>query len=62
MTVIERDLPDYFIRTLIRTLTKNIFAYIGRNEQEIVACALLLVVEKPMGPAFINGKTGKDIL
>ena len=54
LTVIERDLPDYFNRNL----NKNIFAYIGRNEQEIVACALLLVVEKPMSPAFINGKTG----
>lgn len=54
LTVIERDLPDYFNKNL----NKNIFAYIGRNEQEIVACALLLVVEKPMSPAFINGKTG----
>lgn len=54
LTVIERDLPDYFNKNL----NKNIFAYIGRNEREIVACALLLVVEKPMSPAFINGKTG----
>lgn len=31
---------------------------LNENEQEIVACAWLLVVEKPMSPAFINGKTG----
>ncbi len=54
LTVIKRDLPDYFNKNL----NKNIFAYIGRDKQEIVACALLLVVEKPMSPAFINGKTG----
>lgn len=51
---IKRDLPEYFARNL----TKNIFAYVARNGQEIVACALLLVVEKPMSPAFMNGKTG----
>lgn len=54
LTIIKRDLPDYFNKNL----NKNIFAYIARNEQEIAACALLLVVEKPMSPAFINGKTG----
>lgn len=30
----------------------------ARKEQEIVACAFLLVMEKPMSPAFITGKTG----
>ena len=54
LAIIERDLPDYFNKNL----NKSIFAYIGRNEKEIVACALLLVIEKPMSPAFINGKTG----
>ena len=54
LAIIERDLPDYFLENL----NKNIFAYIGRSEQDIVACALLLVVEKPMSPAFMNGKTG----
>ena len=42
----------------MKNLNKNIFAYIGRNEQAIVTCALLLVVEKPMSPVFMNGKTG----
>lgn len=28
------------------------------KEEEIAACAFLLVVEKPMSPAFITGRTG----
>lgn len=54
LAIIERDLPDYFMKNL----NKNIFAYIGRSGQDIVACALLLVVEKTMSPVFMNGKTG----
>lgn len=54
LAIIERDLPDYFMKNF----NKNILAYIGRSGQDIVACALLLVVEKPMSPAFMNGKTG----
>lgn len=51
---IRRDLPDYFRRNL----NENIFCYLIRDKEEIVACAFLLVVEKPMSPAFITGKTG----
>lgn len=54
LAVIKKDLPDYFERNL----NKNIFGYVARKEEEIVACAFLLVVEKPMSPAFITGKTG----
>ncbi len=54
LEIIKRDLPDYFIRNL----NQSIFGYVARNESEIVACALLLVIEKPMSPAFITGKTG----
>ena len=32
--------------------------YVAREADEIVACAFLLMVEKPMSPAFITGKTG----
>ncbi len=53
-SVIEQGLPDYFERNL----NHNIFCYVARKEQEIVACAFLLVVEKPMSPAFLTGKTG----
>lgn len=51
---IKRDLPKYFMRNL----NKSIFGYVAKNGEEIIACALLLVIEKPMSPAFINGKTG----
>lgn len=51
---IRRDLSDYFRRNL----NENIFCYLIREKEEIVACAFLLVVEKPMSPAFITGKTG----
>lgn len=51
---IENDLPDYFVRHLER----DMIVYVARNKQEIVACAMLLVIEKPMSPAFITGKTG----
>ena len=54
LAVIKRDLPDYFMRNL----NKTIFGYTARDEGEIIACALLLVIEKPMSPAFMTGKTG----
>lgn len=54
LEVIKRDLPDYFVRNL----DKVIFGYAAKKEREIIACALLLVVEKPMSPAFLTGKTG----
>lgn len=54
LETIKQNLPDYFLRNLNQT----IFGYVARNEGEIIACALLLVIEKPMSPAFITGKTG----
>ncbi|MCM1498400.1 MAG: GNAT family N-acetyltransferase [Clostridium sp.] len=54
LEAVKRNLPDYFMRNL----NKTIFGYVARNEGEIIACALLLVVEKPMSPAFMTGKTG----
>ena len=52
--IIRRDLPDYFKKNL----NQNIFCYLIREKVEIAACAFLLVVEKPMSPAFITGRTG----
>ena len=52
--IIKRDLPDYFKNNL----NQNIFCYLIRENAEIAACAFLLVVEKPMSPAFITGRTG----
>ena len=54
LEILKRDLPDYFMRNL----NKTIFGYVARDEREIIACALLLVIEKPMSPAFITGRTG----
>ena len=51
---IRRGLPEYFKKNL----NQNIFCYFIREKEEIAACAFLLVVEKPMSPAFITGRTG----
>jgi GNAT superfamily N-acetyltransferase len=51
---IKRELPNYFKKHI----SNDLFIFVVREEQTIVACAFLLVIEKPMSPAFINGKTG----
>ena len=51
---IRHDLPDYFKRHL----NHDLIVYVARNDFEIVACVFLLIIEKPMSPVFINGKTG----
>ena len=47
-------LPLYFEKNL----NQNIFCYLIREAEEAVACAFLLIVEKPANPMFITGKTG----
>ena len=54
LTVIRRDLPGYFQAHL----DKDLFVYAIREDHAIVSCAFLLIIEKPMSPSFINGKTG----
>ena len=51
---ILKALPDYFRKHL----NLDLFAYVIREDLSIVSCAFLLVIEKPMSPAFINGRTG----
>ena len=51
---IQKSLPGYFRKHLDRDL----YVYVIRESQSIVSCAFLLIVEKPMSPAFINGRTG----
>ena len=51
---ILKALPDYFRKHL----NQDLFAYVIREDLSIVSCAFLLVIEKPMSPAFINGRTG----
>ena len=52
-TISER-LPAYFRAHLGRDL----ICYLLREGGEAVSCAFLLLAEKPMSPAFINGRTG----
>lgn len=51
---IRRDLPDYYEVHL----GKDLHVYAIREGSSIVSCAFLLVVQKPMSPAFPNGRTG----
>jgi ribosomal protein S18 acetylase RimI-like enzyme len=50
---IKSSLPDYFQNHL----NKDLYAYVA-EDTEIVATALLLIIEKPANPNFITGKTG----
>ena len=52
--MIRRGLPDYFHAHL----GHDLFVYVIREEQEIMSCAFLLVIEKPLSPAFLSGRTG----
>ena len=54
LLTLQNTLPDYFERHLNRDL----MVYVAREQDTIVSCAFLLIVEKPMSPAFITGKTG----
>ena len=54
VSAIQNQLPGY----LQSHLNKDLFVYLSREKDNIVACAFLLVIEKPMSPSFINGKTG----
>ena len=54
LAAVKNGLPAYFRAHLNRDL----FVYVIRDGQAIVSCAFLLIVEKPMSPAFINGRTG----
>lgn len=51
---IRKGLPDYFRAHL----GKDLLVYVIREEEETVSCAFLLVIEKPLSPAFFSGKTG----
>ncbi len=51
---LQASLPGYYEKHL----NKDLMVYVAREEGTIVSCAFLLIVEKPMSPAFITGKTG----
>ena len=54
LELISSSLPSYYEKHL----NKDLMAYVARDEMDIVSCAFLLIVEKPMSPSFITGKTG----
>ena len=51
---IRDELPAYFRCHL----DQDLFVWCVREEGNIVSCAFLLTVMKPMSPAFIKGRTG----
>ena len=51
---LQASLPGYYENHLNRDL----MVYVAREEDTIVSCAFLLIVEKPMSPSFPTGKTG----
>ena len=52
--ILAGRLPGYFRAHLGRDL----FCCVAREGARIATCAFLLIVEKPPGPAFMNGRTG----
>lgn len=54
LELMQATLPSYYEKHL----NKDLLAYVARDEMDIVSCAFLLIVEKPMSPSFITGKTG----
>ena len=51
---IQDGLPGYYRAHLGRDL----HAYVIREGGRIASCALLIVIEKPMSPAFMSGRSG----
>lgn len=51
---LQTALPGYYEKHL----NKDLIVYVAREEDTIVSCAFLLIVEKPMSPSFITGRTG----
>ncbi len=54
LELMQASLPSYYEKHL----NKDLMAYVARDEMDIVSCVFLLIVEKPMSPSFITGKTG----
>lgn len=52
--LIESSLPGYYEKHL----NNDLMVYAARDGEDIVSCAFLLILEKPVSPSFITGKTG----
>lgn len=54
LELMQATLPSYYEKHL----NEDLMVYVARDEMDIVSCAFLLIVKKPMSPSFITGKTG----
>lgn len=54
LCAIKSSLPGYYEKHL----NDDLLVYVARDKADIVSCAFLLRVEKPMSPSFLTGKTG----
>jgi len=54
LELMKSTLPSYYTKHL----NKDLMVYVAKDGEKIVSCAFLLIVEKPMSPSFITGKTG----
>lgn len=54
LKLIQASLPSYYEKHL----NQDLLVYVARGGSDIVSCVFLLIVEKPMSPSFITGKTG----
>ena len=52
--IMLKKLPVYFLKHL----GKDLIAFVAKENNEIIATAFLLIIEKPSSPNFINGLTG----
>lgn len=52
---IERELPKYFSKHL----GKDMMAFVAKDNDKIIATAMLVLVEKPANPRFVTGKIGE---
>ena len=52
--IMRKRLPEYFEKHL----GKDLFAFAAKENNVIIATALLLIIEKPSNPNFINGRIG----
>lgn len=55
MQIMKKSLPLYFEKHL----NQDCFAFVARDGKNVVAVALLQVIEKPANPHFINGLVGE---
>jgi GNAT superfamily N-acetyltransferase len=52
---IQKQLPDYFKKHI----GKDVIPFIAKEQEQMVATAILLKVEKPANPRFVTGVIGE---